>query len=488
MITPASSAMTLGGGIDGPQGRPGGARRCDLGACRAPRYPAQSGFRRLEAAPARRRFPDRRRPRPEPRQLARRRLTGKQYLDFFIVLRLAPDRLQPPADARCPVIREARPRGAHQAVQLGRLHGRDGGVRGDLRAAGDARAAAARLLHRGRRARRRERAQGGLRLEGAEELRARLPDRDAARRCSTSSEAFHGRTGYTLSLTNTDPRKTQYFPKFDWPRVDEPEADVPARRRSSLDAVIERRAASPLAQIERAFARPPGRHRRHHHRADPGRGRRQPLPPRVPPRAAPDLPTSTRRCSSSTRSRPASGSPARVGSRALRRRARHLRLRQEDAGVRHARVDAASTRSTTSSRSRAASTRPGAATWSTWCAPPIPRDHRRGEAGRERRRGAQRCSSLPRAAARVPEPRVERARPRSHVRLRSPRSTARDRLLEATFERELLIVPTGPTGVRFRPSLAITEAELDEGMNRLRDSLEQVRRSRRTPQPPLATK
>ena len=28
-------------------------------------------------------------------------------------------------------------------------------------------------------------------------------------------QAFHGRSGYTLSLTNTsDPRKTMYFPKF----------------------------------------------------------------------------------------------------------------------------------------------------------------------------------------------------------------------------------------------------------------------------------
>ncbi|MDX1630998.1 MAG: L-lysine 6-transaminase [Thermoanaerobaculia bacterium] len=34
--------------------------------------------------------------------------------------------------------------------------------------------------------------------------------------------AFHGRSGYTLSLTNTDPTKTRYFPKFDWPRVSTP--------------------------------------------------------------------------------------------------------------------------------------------------------------------------------------------------------------------------------------------------------------------------
>lgn len=36
-------------------------------------------------------------------------------------------------------------------------------------------------------------------------------------------QSFHGRSGYTLSLTNTaDPRKTAYFPKFDWPRITNP--------------------------------------------------------------------------------------------------------------------------------------------------------------------------------------------------------------------------------------------------------------------------
>ncbi|MEZ4702170.1 MAG: L-lysine 6-transaminase [Rhodothermales bacterium] len=41
-------------------------------------------------------------------------------------------------------------------------------------------------------------------------------------------QAFHGRSGYTLSLTNTaDPRKTQYFPKFDWPRILNPKLSFP---------------------------------------------------------------------------------------------------------------------------------------------------------------------------------------------------------------------------------------------------------------------
>jgi len=37
--------------------------------------------------------------------------------------------------------------------------------------------------------------------------------------------AFHGRSGYTMSLTNTDPRKTDLFAKFDWPRVSCPHMD-----------------------------------------------------------------------------------------------------------------------------------------------------------------------------------------------------------------------------------------------------------------------
>ena len=37
--------------------------------------------------------------------------------------------------------------------------------------------------------------------------------------------AFHGRSGYTMSLTNTDPRKTDLFAKFNWPRVSTPSID-----------------------------------------------------------------------------------------------------------------------------------------------------------------------------------------------------------------------------------------------------------------------
>ncbi len=39
--------------------------------------------------------------------------------------------------------------------------------------------------------------------------------------------AFHGRGGYTLSLTNTDPVKVDRFPKFDWPRIPSPAVRFP---------------------------------------------------------------------------------------------------------------------------------------------------------------------------------------------------------------------------------------------------------------------
>jgi L-lysine 6-transaminase len=50
--------------------------------------------------------------------------------------------------------------------------------------------------------------------------------------------AFHGRTGYTMSLTNTDPNKVARFPKFDWPRIPAPSintsADVEQAEREAL--------------------------------------------------------------------------------------------------------------------------------------------------------------------------------------------------------------------------------------------------------------
>lgn len=65
-------------------------------------------------------------------------------------------------------------------------------------------------------------------------------------------KAFHGRSGYTLSLTNTLPDKTKWFAKFDWPRVSTPQLKFPLDT-ENLKTVEETEAAS-IAQIKQAFA------------------------------------------------------------------------------------------------------------------------------------------------------------------------------------------------------------------------------------------
>ncbi|HUM00847.1 MAG TPA: L-lysine 6-transaminase [Thermoanaerobaculia bacterium] len=65
-------------------------------------------------------------------------------------------------------------------------------------------------------------------------------------------QAFHGRTGYTLSLTNTaDPRKTMYFPKFDWPRVVNPKLAFPVTGENLEKTIAKEQLA--VRQIEQAL-------------------------------------------------------------------------------------------------------------------------------------------------------------------------------------------------------------------------------------------
>jgi L-lysine 6-transaminase len=70
-------------------------------------------------------------------------------------------------------------------------------------------------------------------------------------------EAFHGRGGYTLSLTNTaDPRKHIYFPKFRWPRIVNPKLRFPVTDDVLAEtAAVERRALAQIKEVIRA-----GRH------------------------------------------------------------------------------------------------------------------------------------------------------------------------------------------------------------------------------------
>ena len=65
-------------------------------------------------------------------------------------------------------------------------------------------------------------------------------------------QAFHGRSGYTLSLTNTfDPRKTAHFPKFKWPRVLNPKIAFPITPQRVGE--VEKAEAESIRQMEAAF-------------------------------------------------------------------------------------------------------------------------------------------------------------------------------------------------------------------------------------------
>jgi L-lysine 6-transaminase len=68
-------------------------------------------------------------------------------------------------------------------------------------------------------------------------------------------EAFHGRSGYTLSVTCTDPVKTDFYPTFDWPRISCPAIHFPLEG-EHLERVI-RDEHEAIAEIERAFEQNP---------------------------------------------------------------------------------------------------------------------------------------------------------------------------------------------------------------------------------------
>jgi L-lysine 6-transaminase len=65
-------------------------------------------------------------------------------------------------------------------------------------------------------------------------------------------QAFHGRSGYTLALTNTaDPRKTLHFPCFSWPRIVNPKIHFPLTEEAYAD--LTRREDQAIAQAKVHF-------------------------------------------------------------------------------------------------------------------------------------------------------------------------------------------------------------------------------------------
>ncbi|MET9341325.1 L-lysine 6-transaminase [Nonomuraea sp. NPDC003804] len=70
--------------------------------------------------------------------------------------------------------------------------------------------------------------------------------RELGSRVMHLTRAFHGRSGYTLSLTNTEPLKTERFPLFDWPRI-----EVPATHLGDVEDLEARALAQAVAAFER---------------------------------------------------------------------------------------------------------------------------------------------------------------------------------------------------------------------------------------------
>jgi L-lysine 6-transaminase len=64
-------------------------------------------------------------------------------------------------------------------------------------------------------------------------------------------ECFHGRTGYALSLTNTDPAKTKHYPRFAWPRIPNPKAVFPLEGDNLRS--VERAEAEAIAAVKQAI-------------------------------------------------------------------------------------------------------------------------------------------------------------------------------------------------------------------------------------------
>ncbi|MDP7063197.1 MAG: L-lysine 6-transaminase [Planctomycetota bacterium] len=84
--------------------------------------------------------------------------------------------------------------------------------------------------------------------------RAKGVDADVGTKILHFEKAFHGRSGYTLSLTNTLPDKVDYFPKFeDWPRVFAPQVKFPCEG----EDLVQHIAAEQLCfdAIDAAFAK-----------------------------------------------------------------------------------------------------------------------------------------------------------------------------------------------------------------------------------------
>jgi L-lysine 6-transaminase len=88
-------------------------------------------------------------------------------------------------------------------------------------------------------------------LKVAMDWKCQLTGDDRATRIIHLQNAFHGRSGYTMSLTNTDPHKIKYFPKFEWPRLQ----NLPYMNESNTEEYQARKDVECIQELERMTAR-----------------------------------------------------------------------------------------------------------------------------------------------------------------------------------------------------------------------------------------
>ena len=310
------------------------------------------------------------------------------------VLRLEPDRLQPPEDEGPGVPEGPAPGGAAQAGALRPLQRRVRVVRGHVRAPRHARPHALRLLHRGRDARGRERAQDGLRLEGAPQPGEGDRGREGPagpplpRRPSTAARATRSRSRTPTRSRPTSSRssagRASSNPKLRFPVTPEVERDVVAAEQRALD------------EIDKAFAENPDDIAAIIIEPIQAEGGDNHFRPEFLRALAAARPASTRPSSSSTRCRRASASPGRCGptsTSACEPDAVAFGKKMQVCGCMVGpRVDE-EPENVFKVSSRINSTWGGGLTDMVRCGP-LPRDHRRGPARRERAGGrATGCST-----------------------------------------------------------------------------------------------
>ena len=296
-------------------------------------------------------------------------------------------------------------------------------------------------------------------------------DRRLGTRIMHLTRAFHGRSGYTLSLTNTEPNKTDRFPIFDWPRMDVPAMIFPLS--DHLDEVVaaEQRA---LEQARRAFAAHP--HDIAAFIAEPiqGEGGDNHIRGRSSSPRCARCRMITTRCSSSTRSRPASAPPAhrgRTSSSGCNPTWSPSPRRLSSAGSWPAAGWTRSPGNVFQISGRINSTWGGGLVDMVRCRRLLEIIEAQGLIEAAGPKGALLVAGLERVREEIGV--ISNVRGRGlFVACDLPDTAQRDRLVTDLRKRErVILLPCGERSIRFRPALSVEDDEIDEAVGALARSL-----------------